>query len=654
MIQVVGVSKRFGPQLLFEDLTWHIRRGERIGLVGPNGCGKTTLLRIIAGQGSPDDGRVVRSKGVTVGLLEQEQHFTSERTVLEEVEGASVELQSAIAEKEQLERQLDRADERLLARYGEVCDRFDSLGGYRAATQAAQVLGGLGFSAEELHQPASAFSGGWRMRIALARLLLTQPDVLLLDEPSNHLDLESLTWLEGHLGEYPGAIVTVSHDRYFLNRTVSHIADLTPSGVRVYTGNYDKYQAQVADEHELEEKRYKEQQAEIERVQRFIDRWRYDKTRASQVQSRVRMLEKLERIELTPRPKAMRGFHFPQPGRSGRFVVELEGVRKAYGEKVVYDGLDLVVERQRKIALVGVNGAGKTTLLRILAQVVDIEGGTRKLGHNTEVGYFAQHQLEALDPRATVLQEMEEVADITTYPLIRGLLGAFLFGQDDVDKVVGVLSGGERARLALCRLLLRPVALMLMDEPTAHLDLASRGSLEDALQRYQGTLIVVSHDRYFINEVCDHVLEVHPGGRISWYPGNYDEYHWKKMDERRRAEEQPLSPAELELQAGAGPAAGSEAKVRKRREAEERQRVYKATRHLRDEAQKAEELIEADEARLEAIDEELGDPGVYQKAGRAPTLLAERADLEGRIARAYERWETLELEIEKATEVARG
>jgi len=655
VIQLVGVSKRFGHKLLFDELSWHIRRGERIGLVGPNGCGKTTLLRILSGGAESDEGQVVRSKGVAVGLLDQEQDFSGDRTVLEEVRRASTEMQELEARIAEIEARLDEHRPGDLETYGELQTRFEARGGYMAETEARRVLCGLGFTDEELSHAASRFSGGWRMRISLARLLLVKPDVLLLDEPTNHLDLESIAWLETHLAAYEGAVITVSHDRYYLNRACKHIAELTTGGVRIYTGDYDTFLEQREKDRELLIKRHGLQQKEIAKTEKFIERFRYKNTKAAAVQSRVKALDKLERIELPQSTREMRGFKFPQPGRSGRFVAELKDVRMAYGDNVVYDGLTLDIERGRKIALVGVNGAGKSTLLKILAEEAEISGGERKLGHNVNYGYFGQHQLEDLQVDLTVMQEMEGVADIQTYPLVRGILGAFLFSGDDVSKPVGVLSGGEKARLALCKLLLRPVTLMLMDEPTSHLDLQSRASLEDALARYTGTMVVVSHDRYFINEVCTHVLEVERGA-VRWYPGNYDDYLWKKAQE---SEGEDAAQAQVVRTSGGLKGQAEVARpvdderARKRQQAEERQRVYKATRALKKDLEAVQTRIEETEARMAAIDEELSQPEAYQAGGPGPQLLLERAGLETKLAADYEVWEQLEMAIEEATEQAK-
>ena len=654
MIQLVGVGKRFGHKLLFDGLSWHIKRGQRIGLLGPNGAGKTTLLRLICGHIEIDGGQIVQGKGLTVGLLDQEQVFEATKTVLEEVRKAGGETETIERELHSLEQRLGDADAETLQRYGELQDRFEAIGGYKAEADAKRVLCGLGFTEPELYEPASKFSGGWRMRIALARLLLSSPDVLLLDEPTNHLDLESLAWLEGHLALYPGAVVAVSHDRYFLNRAVDRIADLGPTGVTIYTGNYDKFLERREADRELLEKRFKLQQDEIAKTERFIERFRFKNTKAAAVQSRVKALEKLERIEIPQDSRGMRGFKFPQPPRTARNVAELRGATKAWGDNVVYEGLDLTIERGRRVALVGVNGAGKSTLLKVLADATPLQSGTLSLGSHVKVGYFGQHQVEELNPAATVLQEMDAVADVETYPMVRGLLGAFLFSGEDVDKQVSVLSGGEKARLALCKLLLNPVALLLMDEPTSHLDLQSRSMLEDALMRYEGTLVVVSHDRYFINAVCDHVLEVDRGA-VAWHQGNYDAYVYKQAQLAQAAEETDgllRTSSGLVEKTDKGSTGGG--KNKKREEAEARQRISKATSGLKKELGKLETAIEKLEARMVAIDASLGDPAIYEEKGRAQELTTERVRTDKDLSTAYERWEALEEEEEEAAEAARA
>jgi ATP-binding cassette subfamily F protein 3 len=658
VLQLVDVGKRYGHKLLFEGIGWHVRRGERIGLVGPNGCGKTTLLTIMAGRLETDSGSVVVTRGVTVGLLDQEHQFTPGRTVLQEVQRASDVLQDLQTELADLEGRLDTASPATLERYGELQNQFETLGGYRAETEARRMLCGLGFTDAELHDTATRFSGGWRMRIALARLLMTRPDVLLLDEPTNHLDLESIAWLEGELSMWEGAIVTVSHDRYYLNRACKHVAELTPAGVVVYTGNYDEFLTQREERRALIEKQAAQQAKEIAATEKFIERFRYKASKAAAVQSRVKSLAKVKRIAPMQSTRGMRGFNFPQPGRCGRFVVELEGVGKAWDDNVVYEGLDLRIERGWRVALIGVNGAGKSTLLKVLADTTEIQAGERRLGHNVNVGYFGQHQTEALNPELTVMQEVEAVANMDTYPLVRSILGAFLFSGADADKPIGVLSGGEKSRVALARMLLEPVALMLMDEPTSHLDLESRESLEDALCRYTGTLVVVSHDRYFINSVCTHVLEVSKG-ETRWYPGNYDEYLWKKAQEAQADAAPTDQPIQKKTSGGLVDRAAQvdrpsdDSRSRKRAEAEARQRISAATRTLKKELDSIQAAIEVTEARLAEIDELLADPGAYQAGGKGVTLGLERAEVSTRLAAEYELWESLELQIEEATEKAR-
>ncbi|PYN94423.1 MAG: ABC transporter, partial [Candidatus Rokuibacteriota bacterium] len=512
MIQLEGVSKGFGGQLVFRDVTWRIADRERIGLVGPNGAGKTTLCRILAGLEEPDSGQVSRPRSATVGYLPQEVAGAVAGSVLVAALSGFEEVWALEREMEDVARALETAPgETLTERYGELQHRFEALGGYRLETAARTILSGLGFAADELHRPLEEFSGGWRMRAALARLLLVAPSLLLLDEPTNHLDLASLAWLENFLAGYDGTVVVVSHDRYFLNRMVTSIADLTPEGLTVYPGDYDDFLVEREARRELLEARARNQAKRIAEVERFIERFRYQATKARQVQSRVKMLAKVERIEL-PGVRRQVHFTFPEPPRTGRRVATLTGIHKAYGDNVVYRGIDFAVERGERVALVGDNGAGKSTLLKMLAGVLAFDRGERTLGSHVAVHYYAQHQLDALNPTRTVLEEMEAVAPESTY-----------FSGDSVDKKVAVLSGGEKARLALARMLVRPAALLCLDEPTNHLDLASREVLEAALAGFPGTIVFISHDRYFINRIATAVLEV-AGGILTRYPGTYDDY----------------------------------------------------------------------------------------------------------------------------------
>ncbi|HET7341007.1 MAG TPA: ABC-F family ATP-binding cassette domain-containing protein, partial [Methylomirabilota bacterium] len=523
MIQLENVSKSFGGQQVFRDVTWRIGERERIGLVGPNGAGKTTLCRILAGLEEPDTGQVSRPRGTTIGYLAQDVAASTAGSVLAEALSGFEQVWALEREMEDVARALETAPgEALTERYGDLQHRFEALGGYRLETAARAILSGLGFRPEELSRSLAEFSGGWRMRAALARLLLLAPSVLLLDEPTNHLDLASLAWLEDFLAGYDGTVVVVSHDRYFLNRMVTSIADLTPDGVTVYPGDYDDFLVEREARRELLEARARNQAKRIAEVERFIERFRYQATKARQVQSRIKMLERVERIEL-PGARRQVHFSFPEPPRTGRRVATLAGIHKAYGDNVVYAGVDLAVERGERLALVGDNGAGKSTLLKILAGVLPFEGGERTLGSHVAVHYYAQHQLDALDPARTVLDELEAVAPESTHTRLRTILGAFLFSGDSVDKKVAVLSGGEKARLALARMLVRPAALLCLDEPTNHLDLASREVLEAALAAFPGTIVFISHDRYFINRIATEVTHV-DHGRLTRYLGGYDDY----------------------------------------------------------------------------------------------------------------------------------
>ncbi|HEY7436484.1 MAG TPA: ABC-F family ATP-binding cassette domain-containing protein [Methylomirabilota bacterium] len=524
MISLDAVSKGYAGQELLRGMSWRIGRGERIGLVGPNGAGKTTLCRILAGVEEPDAGRVHRDSGVTVGYLPQEVTGGEDRTVLAEALSGFDEVWRLEAQLESLAARMAGPDAPagLTDTYGEIQHRFEALGGYRLEAEAKIILDGLGFGADAIHHPLAEFSGGWRMRAALARLLLLRPDLLLLDEPTNHLDLESLAWLENFLAAYEGTVVIVSHDRYFLNRMVTAIADLTAGGVTLYHGDYDHFLVEREARQALLEAQARNQAKRVAEIERFIERFRYKASKARQVQSRVKMLDRMERVETEAAARRIH-FSFPQPPRTGRLVARLTGVHKAYGDNVVYAGMDFQVERGDRVALVGVNGAGKSTLLKILAGALDFDAGERLLGSHVEVQYYAQHQLDALDPSRTVLEELEHAAPEAQISRLRTILGSFLFSGDAVEKKVGVLSGGEKARLALAKMLARPAALLCMDEPTNHLDLASKEVLEEALGGFTGTIVFISHDRYFINRIATQVVEV-AHGHLTTHLGTYDDY----------------------------------------------------------------------------------------------------------------------------------
>ena len=629
MIQLEGVSKGFGGQLVFRDVTWRIADRERIGLVGPNGAGKTTLCRILAGLEEPDSGQVSRPRSATVGYLPQDVAGAVAGSVLVAALSGFEEVWALEREMEDVARALETAPgETLTERYGELQHRFEALGGYRLETAARTILSGLGFAADELHRPLEEFSGGWRMRAALARLLLVAPSLLLLDEPTNHLDLASLAWLENFLAAYDGTVVVVSHDRYFINRMVTSIADLTPEGLTVYPGDYDDFLVEREARRELLEARARNQAKRIAEVERFIERFRYQATKARQVQSRVKMLAKVERIEL-PGVRRQVHFTFPEPPRTGRRVATLTGIHKAYGDNVVYAGVDFAVERGERVALVGENGAGKSTLLKILAGVLPFERGERTLGAHVAVHYYAQHQLDALTSSNTVLEEIVAAAPGLPHTRLRAILGAFLFSGDAVDKKVSVLSGGEKARLALAKMLVRPAALLCLDEPTNHLDLASREVLEAALAGFPGTIVFISHDRYFINRIGTEVTHV-DHGRLTRYLGGYDDY--------LAATTAPApAPAVARPPAPPVPAAGQRTPT----PPSHRKRVSAEVRDLRRRVEEVEARIHALEARLEQIGAALADPALYVDGERARAVAGERKSAEEQMAWLMREWEEL-------------
>jgi ATP-binding cassette subfamily F protein 3 len=536
MIHVESLNKRFGERVLFEDVAWHVKKRDRIGLSGPNGSGKTTLLRMLAGLQEPDSGSIRMASGTTIGYLPQDGIVHHGRSVHEEVVLAFEELLALKEEQHRIEDALAHATEdgeghdRVLERYAEVTERFKHLGGYEIDARIADVLKGLGFSLADQQRKTEEFSGGWQMRIALAKLLLARPNLLLMDEPTNHLDLPARNWLEEYLADYPGSVVLVSHDRYFLDATVKRITEVGLKTLTDYHGNYSHYVTEHTARMERLREAHRRQSEEIEKAEVFINRFRYTATKAKQVQSRIKLLDKVERIEIPPERKKIR-FKFPESPRPGRVVVELKGARKAYGDNVVLRHLDLMVERGDRIALVGPNGAGKSTLMRILAGVDRPDEGVRLLGHKAIPDYFAQDQASVLNPSRTVLEEMSSASSVSMAPMIRTILGGFLFEADDVYKKVAVLSGGERNRLALAKMLLTASNVLLLDEPTNHLDLDSKEVLLDALDAYGGTLVFVSHDRYFVDKLATKVIEV-GGGEAPLYPGGYEDFvYWKKQRE---------------------------------------------------------------------------------------------------------------------------
>jgi ATP-binding cassette, subfamily F, member 3 len=542
MIQLNSAGKRFGHKLLFDDADLLITARDRVGLVGANGTGKSTLLKVLAGAETLDYGNVSVAKGISAGYLPQDGLALSGKTVFAECMSVFSRLRNLETELEELTAKMAELDHNS-AEYGSVAERYHRIehefrthDGYAIEAQVGTVLAGLGFRPEDWHRMTEEFSGGWQMRIALAKLLLQKPNLLLLDEPTNHLDLEARNWLEEYLTNYPFAFVLISHDRYFLDVTVNRILEIWNKKMWVYSGNYEKYLSQKTQRQEQLEAAYRNQRERIEQLEIFINRFRYQATKAKQVQSRIKELEKMERIELPEEEKTIH-FSFPQPKPSGRIVADFAGVAKSYGPKQVFSGVNFIIEKADRIALVGVNGAGKSTLIKLLTGTEPLSAGEYRLGHNVQSDYFAQDQYKELDQEARILDDLGRVSPSSRETELRNLLGCFLFSGDDVFKRIGVLSGGERNRYALLRMLLHPANFLLLDEPTNHLDMRAKDVLLEALSTYTGTVVFVSHDRYFIDKLATRVFEI-GDGRVEVYPGNYEDFLWRKQGGAEKLQEQ--------------------------------------------------------------------------------------------------------------------
>jgi ATP-binding cassette subfamily F protein 3 len=643
MLTLSGIMKRFGDRVLFADAVLQVNRGERIGLVGPNGAGKTTLFSIILKEQEPDAGEVSFQRGTSVGYLPQETATVTDETVVEIATGTTPEYIRLRRLIKAWENDHPTEAEHPEDVHDDIHDRFNELGGYRLEAKAKQILAGLAFREKDFDRPAREMSGGWIMRAHLARLLTQEPDLLLLDEPTNHLDLESLLWFQDYLKNYPGAILVISHDREFLNQLVGSIVEIRQSKLIRYRGNYDDYVLQKEAQEVQLIAAYKHQEREIGRLMDFVNRFRAKNTKAAQAQSKLKQIDRMEKVELPDNDDAKINFSFPQPQRSGQKVITLENIHHAYGNNVVYSGMDFVAERGQRIVLVGPNGAGKSTLLKILAGVIEPQQGVRTLGHNAKAGYYSQYRVDMLHPEQTVLEEASNTPQRVTEQFIRTLLGCFLFRGDDVFKRVDVLSGGEKSRLALVKLLLDPPNLLLMDEPTTHLDMASIDALGYALDQFQGTLIFISHDVYFIRSIATHVVHIN-AGRLVHYPGGYQYYLDKTGATSARAgltSGGTLASQQAAKKSYAASNGGpNQRKEQKRQEAEERQARSRVRKNHEQAVRKLETEIQSLEVRLAALTTELENPETYAKGGRAHELNREIVSIQHRLAELNPEWES--------------
>jgi ATP-binding cassette subfamily F protein 3 len=634
MIRLDNVSLAFGGQVVLDEVNWQTKENDRVALLGPNGAGKTTLLKLIMGEIHPDRGEVVVPKSAVLGHLPQERVVLEGNTVFREVRSILTEVLRIQERMRELEQSLARATQEspdyrsVLAEYGRLQERFEHLDGYQIESRVGEVLHGLGFSQADRDRPVEEFSGGWHMRIVLAKLLLQRPNVLLLDEPTNHLDLEARNWLEEYLKDYPGTVVLVSHDRYFLDRISHRITEVENGSLTDYYTQYAGYLEEKESRYDRLVAKAKRQEENIKRIRLFIDRSRSDKRRAAVVQSRIKMLEKMELITVPPRAKRIH-FHFPDPPRSGRVVLELKNVRKNYGATEVFRDVDLVVERGERICLVGPNGAGKSTLMRIMAGLEPTSGGLVRTGHNVRSRFMDQEVTALLNPENVVLDELREAAPFDILPQVRTLLGAFLFSGDDVHKRVSVLSGGEKSRLALAKMLLEPSNVLLLDEPTNHLDIVSQDILLTALKRFPGTIVFVSHERYFIDQLARKIIEVQ-GGRLTVYLGNYEDY----LDRKARDGAVP-APREKEP-------VRSTPKEEVERERSLRKETSRAEKKRQRGLEELERAIRKTEKRVEELEIVLSDPSLYNDGGKAREYATEYERLRVELGGLYERWVEME------------
>ncbi len=653
MLSVNNLDIRYGKKHLFKEVSVRVHEENRIGLVGVNGAGKSTLLKVMAGVAESDDGVVTCAKHFSVAYLPQETSaILSENTLYEEAETAFAPLLALQEEGERLNARLSQVDHQseefkmLLQKQGDIQHELDGSEIYSIQAQIEKILLGLGFSQEDMAAPVSTFSGGWVMRLMLAKLLLAAPSLLLLDEPTNHLDLQSLTWVEEFLHSYKGAMVIISHDRTFLDKTTNQTWELSFGRLTSYKGNYSYYVKEKEERQLIEKAAYDNQQAKIRQTMRFVERFRAKSTKAKQVQSRVKQLEKMEIIELEDSEHQIR-FSFPPAPPSGRDVVQIEALEKSYGGKKVFENVDLYLQRGDKVAVVGVNGAGKSTLLKILAGELSYDEGDIRLGTNVKISYFGQHQAQELSPRLSVLDTMALSGEEMTVTRTRSLLGAFLFRGDDVDKKVSVLSGGEKSRLALAKMIATPANCMFLDEPTNHLDMSSQEVLQEAMKQYDGTIVVVSHNRYFLDSFVNKVLEV-KNGNVTLFEGNIGEYINKLTllaDKQAEVRMQELDADSVEQN---GAVISKENRKEKRKvEAERRQQRSRRIGPWRKKLEEAEAKVEALEEEKERLEACMADPELYKDEAEWASTSKEYNDCSRRLDRWYERWETAQEKIDE-------